>query len=150
MSEKLRAFESFLLQRKLVLTPQRRTILEAFEENDTPVKCEDLLQRARKRDRSLSLSTVYRTMKLLLQAGLAFGIHLGDGAFLHAHPCRCDRQIEMRCVQCGAVTSLTCAEMTKQLKLACKDAGCELHSHHDSLTGLCADCVRKAGNGDGA
>lgn len=140
MPQNLETFRSFLMSQGLRITPQRRTILEAFEEAAGPVQCEELLQVAQKMEPELGLSTVYRTMKLLVQAGIAFGIHQGDGVFLHTPACTCGRNITMRCTRCGAIISACCPDVAHQLEQAFAWSGCTLTSQHHSLTGLCAQC----------
>lgn len=137
---KLETLRSFLQSRNLKPTPQRRTVLEAFAESASPVRCEDLLKTVRKREPTIGLSTIYRTMKLLVQAGIAYGVHYGDGIFLHAQPCACGQELELRCTKCGQIIHISCTGLTEHIVRALEGHGCTLASQRHSLTGLCARC----------
>ncbi|MGE4505916.1 MAG: Fur family transcriptional regulator [Desulfovibrionaceae bacterium] len=141
MTDPLAHFRAFLASRGLTTTPQRRTILEAFFADPDPVSCEELLERARKEDPALGLSTVYRTVRLLVQAGLAFGVHHGDGVFLHVPTCRSSGGLRLRCARCGSTFPLPCEPLTQSLRCLCEDGGCTLIGHHGIVVGLCPECA---------
>lgn len=54
----------------LKMTDQRRTILKVLSESNDHPSVEDLYQRARDKDTSISIATVYRTLGLLDELGL--------------------------------------------------------------------------------
>ncbi len=61
----------------LRLTSQRRAIIRAAFSTTDHYTAEDLLERARKIDRSVSRATVYRTLPVLVQTGLLRELDLG-------------------------------------------------------------------------
>ena len=64
-------FRSFLKNKGLRNTPQRQQIMEVFFNESGHLTTEEIYDRVRKEDPSLGQATVYRTMKLLCEAGLA-------------------------------------------------------------------------------
>jgi Fur family ferric uptake transcriptional regulator len=63
----------------LRLTEQRRVIAEVLSESTDHPDVEELHARATARDERISLATVYRTVKLLEEAGLLDKLEFGDG-----------------------------------------------------------------------
>ena len=71
-TEKLAAkqkFMEFLEQKSLRLTSQRQAIIDSVFSTEEHFTAEQLLEWSRKRDRSVSRATVYRTLPLLTQSG---------------------------------------------------------------------------------
>ena len=72
-------FRSFVKNKGLRNTPQRQQIMEVFFNESGHLTTEEIYDRVRKEDPSLGQATVYRTMKLLCEAGLAREVRFGDG-----------------------------------------------------------------------
>ena len=71
-------------QRKgLKTTQQREAIVDAFLRTSGHVALEDLLSSARRKHPGVGLATVYRTVKLLEEAGIAAARHFGPGQTLY-------------------------------------------------------------------
>ncbi|MEW6186989.1 MAG: transcriptional repressor, partial [Thermodesulfobacteriota bacterium] len=62
---------SILKSRGLRQSAQRDRVLETFLAQEGHISAEELLSRVRKKDQRIGLTTVYRTMKLLTECGLA-------------------------------------------------------------------------------
>lgn len=78
-------FRSFLKNKGLRNTPQRQQIMEVFFNESGHLTTEEIYDRVRKEDPSLGQATVYRTMKLLCEAGLAREVRFGDGLARYEH-----------------------------------------------------------------
>ncbi|MGF1678373.1 MAG: Fur family transcriptional regulator [Candidatus Methylacidiphilales bacterium] len=59
------------------ITSQRKSIIEAAFSTTEHYTAEELLERARKVDPSVSRATIYRTLPVLVQTGLLRELHLG-------------------------------------------------------------------------
>lgn len=66
------------------LTPQRQTILQVFQNLSTGhhLSAEDLYERLKAEGENISLSTIYRTLKLLSRMGILRELELAEG---HKH-----------------------------------------------------------------
>jgi Fur family ferric uptake transcriptional regulator len=64
-------FEEYLKEQDLKLTDQRRQILEEFLKIETHVSTEELYARLKQDHPGIGIATVYRTLKLLCECGLA-------------------------------------------------------------------------------
>lgn len=71
MNETTRTFQEYLKANRLKLTSQRKLILDVFISKGAQVTTEELFKDVAELDDSISLSTVYRTVKHLQQSGLA-------------------------------------------------------------------------------
>ncbi|MCP4869663.1 MAG: transcriptional repressor, partial [Proteobacteria bacterium] len=69
----------YMRRKGLKLTRQRETILRAFLSGDKHVAIDELLGSTRKLDPGVGHATVYRTMKLFVEAGIAHEHNFTDG-----------------------------------------------------------------------
>ena len=72
-------FLDFMNRKGLNTTSQRRIIAEAFFELPGHHSLEEFYQHILQRDPGIGQTTVYRTLKLLCDAGMAMEIHFSDG-----------------------------------------------------------------------
>jgi Fur family ferric uptake transcriptional regulator len=63
-------FRRSLRERNLKYTPERADVLNAIIERDAVFEVEDLLKEMRRRGHRVSKATIYRTIKLLQDAGI--------------------------------------------------------------------------------
>jgi len=71
--------ERLCAERGMRMTGQRRVIAQILSEADDHPDVEEVHRRAAARDSRISLSTVYRTMRLLEGAGIVERHEFGDG-----------------------------------------------------------------------
>src|SRR5205809_5980483 len=70
-------FMDFLGQKNLRLTSQRQAIIETVFSTEEHFTAEQLLKWSRKRDKSVSRATVYRTLPLLTESGMVREMDFG-------------------------------------------------------------------------
>ena len=70
-------FTAFLRRKNLRVTAQRRAIIDSAFETEEHFTAEQLLEWSRRRDKSVSRATVYRTLPLLTQSGLVREMDFG-------------------------------------------------------------------------
>ena len=92
----------YLEQKKLKLTPHRELILENFIGNEGHRSVEDIYRVIRDQDPRIGYTTVYRTMKLLADSGLAREIDLADGITRYEHLYNHAHHDHMICMRCGS------------------------------------------------
>jgi Fur family ferric uptake transcriptional regulator len=126
-------------QRALKTTSQRELIVDVFLNCKEHVSIEELLALVRQRSAKVGFATVYRTMKLLSEAGLAATRQFGDGQTRYevAGP-------EMRhhdhliCLRCGLILEFENDEIEKlQDNVALKLGGFKVVTHKLELYGMC-------------
>ncbi|MBM4357414.1 MAG: transcriptional repressor [Deltaproteobacteria bacterium] len=137
--------DAYIEQQGLRQTGQRRTIADAFFGGPSHITIEELLSRARKGDPRIGYATVYRTLKLFTECGLAKEHNFGDG------PARYELAAEgndhhhdhLICLECRRIIEFHDEAIEAlQAKLA-ERLGFEIASHKHEIYGTCEGC-RKA------
>jgi Fur family ferric uptake transcriptional regulator len=70
-------FRSFLVKHNLRMTGQRMAIFEAVFKESSHFTAEELLDKARAIDRTVSRATVYRTLPILVESSLVREVDIG-------------------------------------------------------------------------
>ncbi len=124
-------------------TAQRDLILDIFLKTEEHLSSEDLYWLIQKEDGSIGHTTVYRTLKLLTDAGLAREVRFGDGKTYYEHHYDHEHHDHIICTECGKVVEFFSAEIEDlQIEMAAK-FGFKLTHHSLRILGLCEDCQKK-------
>ncbi|HEX5000404.1 MAG TPA: Fur family transcriptional regulator, partial [Terriglobia bacterium] len=97
-----RAFMGYLDEKGLKLTPRRELVLNTFLEHEGHRSVEDIFRVARDLDSKIGYTTVYRTIKLLVDSGLAREVDLADGVTRYEHLFNHAHHDHIVCLECGA------------------------------------------------
>ena len=132
------------LQRKgLKRTAQRALILDVFLRTEEHLSSEDLYQIVKKEDPTVGQTTVYRTLKLLSDAGLAREVRFGDNRTHYEHNYKHQHHDHMICSSCGKIIEFYSAELEAlQDQMAAKHKF-EVTQHLLRIIGICAECRRR-------
>ena len=133
-----KALASYLEDHNLKHTKQREAILEVFLEVEGHITGEELHRRVRRKFPQIGYTTVYRTMKLLCEAGLASERHFDDGVtrfeIQHEH------HDHLVCVRCGKIVEFECSMIESAQEKIVKTHGFRLLRHRHELYGHCPSC----------
>lgn len=141
--EEKELFEEHIKKSGLRKTAQRELILEVFLSTEEHLSSEDLYWLVQKEDPSLGQTTVYRTLKLLTEAGLAREVRLGDGRTYYEHHFDHEHHDHMICTECGKVIEFYSAEI-EALQDQMADKFKFRPTHHSlRILGVCDDCQEK-------
>lgn len=77
--DELSRLEQLCVEKNMRMTDQRRVIARILSEADDHPSVEDVYQRAHLEDDRISLSTVYRTVKLFVESGIVESHDFGEG-----------------------------------------------------------------------
>jgi Fur family ferric uptake transcriptional regulator len=133
-----RTLARYLEDHNLKHTKQREAILDVFLEATGHITSDDLYQRVRDNHPNIGYTTVYRTMKLLCDAGLASERHFDDGItrFEIAH----EHHDHLVCMRCGKIIEFECAMIENtQDEIAARYRFRVLRHRHE-LYGHCSSC----------
>ena len=121
-------------------TAQRDLILEIFLRTEDHLTSEDLYWLVQKDDPSVGHTTVYRTLKLLTDAGLAREVRFGDNKTYYEHHYNHEHHDHMICTECGKVIEFFSEEL-EAMQDAMADKFNFKPTHHSlRIWGLCEEC----------
>ncbi len=133
----------YLAKKGMKLTNQRRLIVSTFCDHASEhLSAEELYQKLRVIDPSIGQATVYRTLKLMLDAGLARELHFGDDV-ARFEPYASDHHDHLICEECGKTVPVFDEKIESlQANLAAQH-GFKPTSHRMYLFGICKECLSK-------
>lgn len=134
---------AYLKNKDLKLTGQRKIILDAFLNIETHVTAEELYDIIKKDNPEVGVATVYRTLKILCEAGLANEVKFSDRSTRYEHLFDHEHHDHLICIKCGKYTEVRDQEIEDlQQKLAQKNKF-QILRHRMELYGICEDCRRE-------
>jgi Fur family ferric uptake transcriptional regulator len=136
-----KALASYLEDHNLKHTKQREAILDVFLEVKGHITAEALFQSVRELHSSIGFTTVYRTMKLLCDAGLAIERHFDDG--VARYEIEHEHHDHLVCTRCGKIVEFECAMIEQAQDEIGKRYGFRLLRHRHELYGHCPDCQKR-------
>lgn len=132
-------FIETLRSRGYRITPQREMIVEAIAHSGHHINAEEVFAQVQERTRSMNIATVYRTLELLVEQGLASRIDLGEERVIYA-TYQHGPHIHLVCRQCGQVVDANqdmLSVLNHQLQSEYQFAA---DLQHISVVGLCSNC----------
>lgn len=124
-------------------TSQRRTVTEVFFRSKGHLSIEDVLLQVRTEDPGVGYATVYRTLKLLKECGLALERHFGDGVSRYEVAHENDHHDHLICTECNAIVEFEDEAIEVLQEQLAKRHGYLLRGHKHELYGLCPTCQAK-------
>lgn len=131
-----------LRRQRLKSTAQRDTIAKVFFESGRHISIEELYGDVRRLNPRIGYATVYRTMKLLTECGLAAERHFRDGGarYESAEKRHHDHLI---CETCGTIVEFEEEGIEALQAKVAKRLGFRFTGHKMELYGVCRDCQRR-------
>ncbi|HKG79145.1 MAG TPA: transcriptional repressor [Pyrinomonadaceae bacterium] len=142
LTEEQEVFLKHIQRKGLKRTSQRELILDVFLRTEEHLSNEDLYRLVQKEDPTVGQTTVYRTLKLLTEAGLAREVRFGDGRTHYEHNYKHQHHDHMICSECGKIIEFFSAELEALQDAMAAKHRFEITQHLLRIIGLCADCQR--------
>lgn len=140
MRKETELFRNGLKKNNLKVTSQRLKILEVFLKTESHISCDDLYRIIRKDNPAIGYATVYRTLKLIQESGLAREVDLGDRVFRLEHEYGHSHHDHLICLKCGKLIEVFDREIESlQERLARKQKFFPLR-HKMEIFGYCESC----------
>jgi Fur family ferric uptake transcriptional regulator len=121
-------------------TGQRDLILEIFLKTEEHLTSEDLYFLVHREDPSIGHTTVYRTLKLLTEAGLAREVRFGDNKTYYEHHYNHAHHDHMICTECGKVIEFFSQDIENLQDQMADQFGFRPTHHSLRMWGVCSDC----------
>lgn len=138
--ERLRQnLDDYMSERGLRTTEQRRLIVSTFFDTTEHLTIDELLEKVRAADPRVGYATVYRTMKMLAEGGIANELHFGDGATRYELADEEAHHDHLICEECGHITEFEEPLIEElQERIAARYKFVVTHHKHE-LYGHCRD-----------
>jgi Fe2+ or Zn2+ uptake regulation protein len=142
MTELHRSVAARLADHDQQYTANRRAIVGALAAADRPISLPDLLAG----DRSLAQSSAYRSLAVLVDAGVVRRlVHVGDHALFELDEHLTEHHHHLICQKCGVVVDVTLPEPVERsidtgFEAVAAESGFVPTHHTVDLYGVCADC----------
>ena len=140
MKKEQKVFEDFRLQRKLKKSEQRNQVIEKFLALEKHVSALELYTEMKKQGSAVGYSTVYRTLKLLAESGLAREVDFGSGETYFEHKFQHKHHDHLLCLNCGRTIEFSSPKIENlQSQIANKNKF-KPQAHNLVIYGLCEKC----------
>src|SRR5205809_7281857 len=124
-------------------TEQRDTILRTFLETRDHLSTDELFRLTRKKDAKIGFTTVYRTLKLLAECGLASEVAFHDGVARYEHQFNRRSHHHMVCTECGGSVEFFSPEVGKLEQEIGRKHRYFTTRHTFQIYGVCEECRKK-------
>jgi Fur family ferric uptake transcriptional regulator len=131
---------AYMARKGLRSTEQRRLIIETFFHAPAHITIEELLGQVRSADPRVGYATVYRTLKLLAESGVASERHFGDGLTRYELADGDTHHDHLICIECHGITEFEEPRIESLQDEVAERHGFELRTHKHELYGVCAAC----------
>jgi Fur family ferric uptake transcriptional regulator len=137
VDELMGQFHEYLSKKQLKSTRQRDVIARQFFATDKHLSIEELLVLAREQNPRIGYATVYRTLKLLTECGLAAQRRFCEGQAIYETAGDTDHHDHLICIECDHVIEFTIDVIEKLQDQVARSFGFDLVRHKLELYGMC-------------
>jgi Fur family ferric uptake transcriptional regulator len=124
-------------------TAQRDTILRTFLETRDHLSIDELHRLVQKQDSGIGYTTVYRTLKLLAECGLASEVAFHDGIARYEHQYNRRSHHHMVCTECGSSVEFFSEEVDHLEQEIGRRYRFQTTRHTFQIYGVCEDCRKE-------
>jgi Fur family ferric uptake transcriptional regulator len=139
-NEEQKIFGEFVKNSGLKHSDQRREILLAFLRTEKHLTADDLHSIVKKKNPSIGIATVYRTLKLLCESGLCREFRLDDGTARYEHLYGHDHHDHLICTSCGGMEEVLDPEIEALQEKLARKHGFRISNHKMEIYGICRKC----------
>ncbi len=123
------------------LTPQRRLVYAALLEHPGHVTADELCSAISRRLPGFQRTTVYRTLDLLVELGLARKVQLGHANSYEAVKAGSESHQHLVCDRCGGTFDVSCPEVPAWVESAARPMGFSVERVELLGHGTCRGCA---------
>ncbi|HEX4601700.1 MAG TPA: Fur family transcriptional regulator [Gemmatimonadales bacterium] len=136
----LEQFRRHLAEHNLPATPQRLAVAEAVFFAGEHLSADEVARRVARRTAAVGTATVYRTLDLLVRAGLATEQDFGEG--FKRYEALAPGQAHEHCIRssCGKVMEVANDWLERMIAQLAEEVDFRPHHHCLEIYGLCRTC----------
>lgn len=136
----MRYFEDYLDKQNLRFTGQRQIIVNAFFNHKGHISSEELYRKVQETAPDIGFTTVYRTLKLLSDAGLALSKNFGDGYTRFESSAQQAHHDHLICTKCGKIVEFVNDQIESLQQHIAERHGFTVTDHTLDIYGVCLEC----------
>jgi Fur family ferric uptake transcriptional regulator len=136
-------FREFLEIRGEKLTSPRRALIQHIFSSHKHFDADELVAELHTSDAGVSRSTVYRTLRLLVESGLLREFRIANRAVFE-HDFGYPSHDHIHCTQCDSIIEFRNEEIRKIRETVARDHGFRADAHRLVIEGVCQGCQKKA------
>ena len=141
--ELMERFRVYMRDRNLPLTHQREAIAKIIFFSDEHLSVSDLERRLQRESLNVGKATVYRTLDLLVRAGVVKEHDFGEGFKRYEPEAAQSHHEHLICIECGRVVEFSSERIERMKVLIADEYGFRHHHHRLEIYGVCQDCQRR-------
>lgn len=140
MKDRLGVFRQWIKEQGLKATAQREDIAQVFFSTRRHLSVEELYGEVRRVNPRVGYATVYRTLKLLKECGLAAERHFADGQarFENLEPEH--HHDHIICERCGRIVEFVQPQIEQLQEKVAQRFGFVATMHKMEIYGICQEC----------
>jgi Fur family ferric uptake transcriptional regulator len=135
-------FVQYLRDNNLKVTKERLMLLEELFGSSGHLDADSLLFQLRSQGKHVSRATIYRTLDLLVQCGLARKSRLGREHYVYEKVTPGKRHDHMVCTGCGRIIEFYDADLDERQRQVCLEHNFRPSFYSLQIQGLCQECQR--------
>ena len=135
----LNKLETYLHQNGLKMTAPRKVIIECLEHLSSHFTLDDLFNAVQKRRSGVGQATLYRTMRLLVDAGIVEEHRFDDGITRYEVQDDDTHHDHLICLICGKIIEFEDKIIEERQEVLAREFGIQIITHKMELYGHCVD-----------
>ena len=139
--DEVEVLNAFLSAQGLKRSEQREVILDVFLKAKGHVSVDDLLALVQKKHPEISRATIYRTLRVFQEAGLASELELQGRSRFEADWNR-EHHDHMICEDCSEIFEFVSPDIERLQEEVASRIGFIIRGHRHHILGQCASCAR--------
>ncbi len=139
----VKKLEQFLREKGYKFTPERQVVVREVFSSHGHFDAEELYRRIKRRNKKVSLATIYRTLPLLVKSGLIREVMRCQGKGVYEHIWGHSHHDHLICVSCGKVIEFSEDRIEKLQDDICARFQFQPVEHRLGIRGYCKDCQKR-------
>ena len=140
-------FREYLRSNGMLYSEQREQILDIFLKTEKHPTINDLYDLVKKKHPQIGLATVYRTMRVICDVGLARETDFGGSIRHFEHKYKHQHHDHLVCTKCGRIIEVMNPEIEKLQETLARKHKFKAVRHRMEIFGLCQNCKSKETQG---
>lgn len=129
-------FKELLYEKQIKFTKQRKRIIDVLESSNKPLSLDEIQSQCKEID----FSSVYRTIKLLIENHIVAEHYFGDRKPKYSLQLSKKHNHFIKCIKCGKIEEIKNVCIIDEVN---RKTDYKILDHYMEFTGLCPKCSKK-------